>query len=233
MQAIKITIGVLWQTGSASSKTHNFTIWLGEGLRYLLLFPALRIVTPIGVEGIEHIQGDGPYIFAANHSSHLDTPVLLAALPGRLRPRVRVAAAADYFFTSCWKSVPVRILLNAFAFERQGPGCASSLLRARQFLTAGHSLIIFPEGTRTKDGQLQHFKRGVGKLALTEDVPVIPTWIDGTYTALPKGARLPHKQRVTVHFGVPLNFAERSNPLNVAAEIEQHVRALATRTVPS
>lgn len=230
MQVTKLETTISRQTGGAGSKIAAFTGSIGEGLRCLLLFPALRIVTPVTIEGSEHIQGDGPYIFAANHTSHLDTPLLLAALPRRLHLRTRVAAAADYFFSSWWKGILVRLLLNAFPFERHGPGRASSLLRARDFLIAGQSLVIFPEGTRAKDGQLQRFKKGVGKLALAGDAQVIPTWIDGAYTALPKGARRPRRQHITIRFGAPLNFAGESDPACVAAVIEEHVRALAIQT---
>jgi 1-acyl-sn-glycerol-3-phosphate acyltransferase len=167
---------------------------------------------------------------AANHTSHLDTVVLLAALPWHLRLRTRVAAAADYFFTCWWRGILVKLLLNAFAFERRGPGCATSLLRARQFLAGGQSLVIFPEGTRAKDGQIQRFKKGVGKLALATGAQVIPIWIDGTYAALPKGARWPRRQRITIRFGTPLTFAGETDPLSVAAAIERQVRALAMQT---
>lgn len=201
--------------------------WLGEGLRCLLLFPVLRLVAPLTVEGIEHIQGEGPYIFAVNHTSHLDTPILLAALPRDLRLRVRVAAAADYFFTSRWKGMLVRTLLGAFAFERKSSGCLSSIACAEHIIHAGQSLVLFPEGTRAQDGHLQHFKWGVGKLALATGVQVIPTYIEGTFAALPKGVHWPRRHHVTVRLGAPLTFAAGSSPTTVASAIEHQVRALA------
>ncbi len=203
------------------------TTWLGEGLRQALLFPALRLFVQVQVNGTELLNWEGPYIFAANHASHLDTPLLLAALPFRLRLRTRVAAAADYFFTTPWKAVLVRIILNAFAFERKGRGFIESLAQAQQFLDAGYSLLVFPEGTRSKDGRLQPFKRGIGKLALAGSAQVVPIWIEGTYASLPKGARWPCRQKVTIHFGVPLCFISSNNLSGVVAEIKQQVRALA------
>lgn len=200
---------------------------LGEGLRRITLFPLLHIFIHIHTCGEENLTGAGPYIFAANHASHLDTPALLAGLPLSLRLRVRVAAAADYFFTQRWKGALVSLLLNAFSFERKGPGTSASLARAQQLLRTGHSLLIFPEGTRTLDGRVQHFKCGVGKLAQEGTARVIPVWIEGTYAALPKGARWPRRQRVVIHFGAPLSFTRDSTPPMIADAIEQAVRALA------
>ena len=197
----------------------------GELLRSILLFPILWIFTRPRIRGIEHLAGQGPYIFAANHASHLDAPLLLAALP--LRLRLRVAAAADYFFTRRWKGMLVRILFNAFPFERKGIGSAASLIYAQQLLNNGYSILLFPEGTRTRDGHLQPFKRGIGRLALATSTAVIPIRIDGTYDALPKGSWLPCICRVTITFGAPLTFSPDSDLLSTVAVIEQQVRSLA------
>jgi 1-acyl-sn-glycerol-3-phosphate acyltransferase len=205
-------------------------LWAGEVLRKALLFPALRLVAPLTIEGTEHLRGNGPFIFAANHSSHLDAPVILAALPGRLHRRVRVAAAADYFFTNPVKGLLVSTMLNAFAFERKGPGCNASLEEAQRLLRAGQSVLIFPEGTRSPDGRMQPFKRGVGTLALADGVPVIPIHIDGAHDAWPKGAFWPRPHHIVVRFGKPLCFAQPTEPLEVAVCVERAVRNLADVT---
>jgi 1-acyl-sn-glycerol-3-phosphate acyltransferase len=202
-------------------------VWLGEALRWLLLFPVLRLFIHITTIGTDTLTKGQPYVFAANHSSHLDAPILLAALPLHLRLQVRVAAAADYFFTSYWKGMLVSLFLNAFAFERKGTGCYASLAHAQQLLAKGHSLLIFPEGTRTGDGQIRHFKQGVGRLALKTSVSVVPTWIGGTFTALPKGSYFPRHQQVVVKFGTPMHFTSDSDPTFIATEVERQVRALA------
>lgn len=201
--------------------------WIGERLRRVFLFPLLRLFVPIKIEGSPYLSSPGPFLFAANHSSHLDAPVILAALPDHLRLRVQVAAAADYFFTTRWKGWLVSLLLNAFPFERQSPGCKASLKQTQRLLNAGQSVLIFPEGTRSKDGHLQPFKRGIGLLALAGSQPVIPIHIAGTYAALPRGARWPRRQQIVVRFGAPLYFAVPGEPLCIAAQIEQAVRSLA------
>lgn len=211
---------------SDSGNTITIASLCGEIIRQICLFPVLRLYTCQQVYGSEQLSDTGPYIFAANHCSHLDAPLALAALPQSLRLRVRVAAAADYFFDQHWKAVLVRIVLNAFPFVRKGPHCADSLEYAQQLLTSGNSILLFPEGTRSKDGQLQSFKRGVGKLALSGLAPVVPIWIEGTYTALPKGARWPCHKQVTIRFGTPVSFSPADSLSTIMVEIEQRVQAL-------
>ena len=207
--------------------TCTITTWLGEGLRWLLLFPVLHLFIDIATDGTDTLTKGRSYIFAANHSSHLDAPALLAALPLSLRLQVCVAAAADYFFTSYWKGMLVSLFLNAFACERKGTGCYASLAHAQQLLAKGHSLLILPEGSRTEDGQIRHFKQGVGRLALKASAYVVPTWIGGTFAALPKGSYFPRYQQVMVKFGTPMHFAPDCDPAFITTEVERQVRALA------
>ena len=148
-------------------------------------------------------------------------------MPLRLRLRVRIAAAADYFFTRRWLATLVALFLNAFPFERKQPACLASLAYTEHLLQQGQSLLIFPEGTRTRDGQMQHFKHGVGRIVRNSGVSVVPTWIDGTFTALPKGAHWLHQQNITVKFGTPLHFSQDDDPTAISTAIEREVRALA------
>jgi 1-acyl-sn-glycerol-3-phosphate acyltransferase len=205
--------------------------WVGEIVRQLIVFPVIRLFAPYRVYGSEHLVGTGPYIFAVNHCSHVDTPLLLAALPLSLRLQVRVAAAQDYFFTSWWKSLLVQLVFNGFAFARRRPASLFSLLYASQLLQQGQSILIFPEGTRSCDQQLHTFKRGVGELALETAVPVVPVWLENTAAVFPKGAHFPHRHSVAVHFGMPHTFLRTSNASEVTSEIERAVRRLALRSL--
>lgn len=211
-------------TGHSTDQTSVMPAWLGELLRWIVLFPPLWALTHPSIQGREQLTDNGPYIFAVNHSSHLDTPLLLAALPLRLRLRLRAAAAADYFFTNWWKGQLVTLLFNAFQFERRG---FAGLSRARQLLSEGYSLLLFPEGTRSRDGQLQPFKRGIGRLALATHVRVVPVWIEGAHAAMPKGTCLARPHHVQIRFGAPLQFSQDLDQACVVATIEQQVRALA------
>lgn len=203
--------------------------WLGEGVRRLALFPLMRLFTPLQVEGLENLTGDKPFIFAPNHNSHLDTPLLLAALPANLRMQTRVAAAADYFFNKRWKGLAVRLLLNAFPFTRKGPGRSSSVLEAAQLLANGHSLLIFPEGTRSPNGNLQPFKRGIGQLAAITGTQIVPVWIEGTHLSLPKGAYWPRRQTIKIVFGKPQTVTPQADTMQVATTVRQEILKLSSQ----
>jgi 1-acyl-sn-glycerol-3-phosphate acyltransferase len=218
-------------TNIASVPARAMTIASGSGevIRNLLLFPVLRLYTRPEVYGDELLSDTGPYLFAVNHCSHLDAPLLLAALPRSLRLHLRVAAATDYFFDRPWKGALMKVVLNAFPFVRKGPHCSDSLEQAKQLLAAGYSVLLFPEGTRSKDGRLQPFKHGIGRLALSGLAPVVPVWIEGAYAAMPKGARWPRRQRVVVRFGTPLTFSSEESVSAIVAEIERQVGLLQQR----
>lgn len=161
-----------------------------------------------------------PCIFAANHSSHLDSLAVLAALPTAARQRTRVAAAEDY-----WYRAPVRraaaAVLNAFPFPRQG---VVGLRRSAALLTAGQSVLLYPAGTRGKGCS---FRRGVGFLATRTGCPVVPVAILGAEAIWPKGQPLPGRGRLAVVFGEPL-FCAPDEPVDeVTARVAAAVRNLA------
>lgn len=216
----------LSQAQEASQTPLYPATWLGEVLRQILLFPLMHIFVSIKTINVGKLVSGEAYIFAANHSSHLDAPVVLAALPLRLRMRLSIAAAADYFFARRWRGLLAALILNAFPFERKRAGCGASLAYSARLLRQGRSLLIFPEGTRSKDGHVHNFKRGIGQIARQSMISVVPTWIDGTFAALPKGARWPHRQAVIIKFGTPLHFTHKDAPASIAAAVECAVRAL-------
>ncbi|WP_432483061.1 lysophospholipid acyltransferase family protein [Kineococcus esterisolvens] len=174
------------------------------GLQRVLLTPLMRAELRIEVHGVEVLDGiGGPAVIVANHSSHLDTPVLLDALGPRRRRRVAVAAAADYFFDVWWRSAPSGLVIGTFPLDRRGgPGANAS----SKLLADGWSLVIFPEGGRSYTGQMRPFKKGAAYLALEAGVPVVPVALRGTYEAMPPRQNWPSKgrPRISVTFGEPL-----------------------------
>lgn len=196
-------------------------------LAQLAVFAALRRVAPASSSGATSLDGlSSPVIFVANHTSHLDSPTLLQALPRRWRRRVAVAAAADYFFTSRLRGASVALLLNAFPFSRT-EAVRPTLQHCARLVDHGWSLLLYPEGTRSTGGRMAPFKDGVGLLAVEMAVPVVPVWLEGVGQVLPKGRRLPRPAPVTVRFGPPLRFcAGTSYPVATKA-IEEAVRSLA------
>lgn len=140
-----------------------------------------------------------PCVVVANHSSHADTAALLAALPARRRPVV--AAAADYWFSTWARAILARTVAGVFPVRREGGGCAD-LLAAATHLQKGNVVIIYPEGTRSRDGSLARFHSGAARLAEHADVPLLPVAIAGTRQLLPVHGRM-RRSRVRVHCGTP------------------------------
>ena len=153
-------------------------------------------------DGIEHIPIGAPYIIASNHSSHLDTPAIITAL-GAESKNLRPLSARDYFYNRRMKAWFVSRCLNALPFDRTD-NSLQSLRVAQDALRRNENLLIYPEGTRSLNGNLQPFKPGLGLLAYEASVPVVPAHVSGTYEALPKGKSLPRKSKVRVVFGEPV-----------------------------
>lgn len=192
-----------------------------------LLLPLHALVcAPFRVEGRERFEpGATPVLLVANHASHLDTPSILRALPARVRARVAVAAAADYFFRTRVLRVATALALNGFPFSREG-AVRSSLEHCGELVDRGWSVLVYPEGTRSTSGELQRFRSGSGVLASGLRVPVVPVAVEGTHALLPKGRSRPGRGPVTVRFGAPLRFAPDELRGAVAARLEREVRAL-------
>lgn len=142
----------------------------------------------------------GGCVVVANHGSHADAPAVLAALPSTARPAV--AAAADYWFAGGLRPRVCRALVGGFAVRRGGGGSAD-LDATADLLRAGRVVVVFPEGTRSRTGELGEFHRGALRLAAAAGVPVVPAGIAGTRRLLPVHGR-PHLARVEVRFGAPL-----------------------------
>ncbi|HEX6472828.1 MAG TPA: lysophospholipid acyltransferase family protein [Streptosporangiaceae bacterium] len=148
------------------------------------------------------VEGDvpaGPCVVVANHSSHADTAALLAALHARTRPGV--AAAADYWFGSRLRTIACRALVGAFPVRRDGGGGAD-LLATSDVVRSGRIVIVYPEGTRSRDGGLGRFRSGAARLAGRAGVPLVPVAIVGTRDLLPVHGRL-RRTAVRVRFGAP------------------------------
>ncbi|HMQ31836.1 MAG TPA: lysophospholipid acyltransferase family protein [Chloroflexaceae bacterium] len=159
------------------------------------------------VEGREHIPAEGSFILAANHQSHADTAVVFAALPPSARERFVAAAAQDYFFQGGPQQYLSRVLFNAIPIARDRRGGQDPLRHLSRALREGYALLVYPEGTRSKDGSLGPFRAGIGKLiAEYPGTPVIPAWIGGTTRVMPKGKLVPRPVQVTVRFGEPMQI---------------------------
>ena len=161
------------------------------------------------VRNAERIPAAPPYIVAANHSSHLDAPAILAAIELARGPesarRLHVLGARDYFFDTPIKRWFFSTFLNVVPIEREETSLAG-LKMVKRILAAGESALIFPEGTRSRTGEIDAFKPGLGLLARELEVPIVPVRIQGTFPALPVGRVFPRPGKVVVTFGEPLTM---------------------------
>jgi 1-acyl-sn-glycerol-3-phosphate acyltransferase len=182
---------------------------------------------PLAVEGRENLAGfRGPAIVIANHSSHFDSPVAYMALPARIRNRLAMAAAADKFYPMRKKRVWWPSLFqNAFPVHRGGG--VKQLDYPLSLLRRGWSILIYPEGGRSKSGQIARFKAGPAIMAMQGKVPVIPVYMEGLRAIMPKGQRSPQPGPVTVRIGAPVRVDDCADVSEATARLENALRALA------
>jgi long-chain acyl-CoA synthetase len=204
------------------------------------ILPLARLFARIEVEGREHLEAlDGPVMFASNHQSHMDTPVILAAMPGRLRARVAVAMAKEFFkphffpdqhtrrqwFTNSLNYYLAACFFNAFPLPQREAGTRETLRYIGELLGSHFSVLIFPEGRRTDAGEIHPFRPGIGMIGSRLNVPVVPVRLDGVHKVLHQKARMATRGRVTVKFGAPL-ILRGDDYAELAREVERAVRAL-------
>jgi 1-acyl-sn-glycerol-3-phosphate acyltransferase len=199
-------------------------------IRYLiqhgLLLPFTEAMAHPKVEGREWVRElERPVIFAANHSSHADTSLVLHALTDRARDRTVVAAAADYWFKRPMLGNLVSLFLNTFPFSRTG-GAQAQLHSSSQLLKSGWNLVLFPEGSRSPDGRIQEFKPGVGHLANETGTPVVPVHIRGAHRIMPKGQKLPLPAAARVRIGKPMTPQAKEGSREFTLRVEKAVRQL-------
>jgi long-chain acyl-CoA synthetase len=160
-----------------------------------------RVFNPVIVIGADKIPKNGPYLVVANHASHLDGPALVAAL-GVHSKSVHPLGAQDYFFRTALQTWFARNVLNIVPIDRSRLD-PEALRSCRRIAHAGEILLLFPEGTRSRTGNLQKFKAGSGVIAQRLGLPILPAYISGTHAAMPKGRRLPRRGPIEIRFGHP------------------------------
>lgn len=185
-----------------------------------------RFCRPFNVDGAEHLESfPAPGLIVANHTSHFDTAIVLSLLPGRLYDRTAVVAAADRFYRSRIKGAWFSLRYNAFPIARGGG--SGALAYSEWLLQNAWSLLIFPEGTRSRTGELLRFHPGPAILALRQHVPVLPMHIEGAGNILRPGTPLSQPAAVHVRVGPPLSFEEGLDAGEATQAIQDAVRELA------
>ncbi|PYK69309.1 MAG: 1-acyl-sn-glycerol-3-phosphate acyltransferase [Verrucomicrobia bacterium] len=192
----------------------------------------LAIAHRLKIRGRENLPANAPFILVANHASHLDAIILGGILPLRFVGAVFPIAAGDTFFTKRASSIFATAFMNALPIWRKNCG-AHSLGDLRERLLKGACVyILFPEGTRTRTGEMAPFKPGLGRLVARTNIPIVPCYLDGTFAALPASRTVPRWKKISARIGKPLLFANTTNDRagwqSLAATVEEAVRALAT-----
>jgi 1-acyl-sn-glycerol-3-phosphate acyltransferase len=189
-----------------------------EGVLRFVLRPIMNFYTRRRATGRDKLSRiKGPVILVANHTSHIDTPVILAALPRRLRKRTAVAAAADYFYRNKVVAWLVSLIFNTVPMDRKGGGLGKQATdHLDRLLDQGWNLLVYPEGTR-RGGGAGRVRRGAAVLANRHKLPVVPIRVSGTRAVMPPGRVWPKRlhgkviskrHRVQVSFGDPIKPVE-------------------------
>ena len=164
-----------------------------ENFLRFVLNPTMDYYAARRATGKEKLEGvKGPVILVANHASHMDTPVILSALPRKLRKRTVVAAAADYFYKNRIVASLVSLIFNTTPIERHGGGGMSKNgSHLDTLLDQGWSLLLYPEGTRSRGGMPGPLRRGAAVLATAHHLTIVPIRVTGTAQAMPPGRLWP------------------------------------------
>lgn len=160
---------------------------------------------PVNVIGRENLPDDS-FILCSNHNSHMDTGALMLA-SGLDFSRFGMMAASDYFFNNRLRRIFLGLLMDLIPVNRKPSRdeVLKMLAACREFTRKGkRSLILYPEGTRSKTGEMQRFKRGAAMIAVELGLPLVPAYIEGTFRSMPKGRSLMKPSRITVRIGEPI-----------------------------
>jgi 1-acyl-sn-glycerol-3-phosphate acyltransferase len=196
-------------------------------LQTFVIFPLMGAFSPLTVIDRYRVRAvKGGAVFVSNHSSALDAVVMLQALPNRFRFRAFVVAAADSIFTRRWEAMLTQLLINTFPIPRAG-GARPALDRLKAHLAHHWSVVIFPEGTLSRTGNIGTFKKGAAILAIDAGVPIVPAYVDGLYEVFPRFRRIPRRHPASITFADPLYPEPGEDYDSFIARVEQAVRTLA------
>jgi len=233
---------------AAAREALEFVEWNRGGVAKLirratqagLVLPITRLCAHIKVSGLDVLQQlAGPVIFAANHQSYLDLPVILSTLPPRWRYSVAPAMWKEFFDarfhperysfaqvrTNSLNFFLATLLFNGFPLPQQEIGVRDTVRHIGELVSDGWSILIFPEGGHSLTDEIHAFAPGVGMIGSRMRVPIVPIRLRGVCRVLPHSSRMIHPGPVEVTFGSPLKL-EGDDYTRLTRKVEEAVRAL-------
>lgn len=195
-----------------------------RALQLGLLRPWLKSNVTIGVSGLDNVSKLLPneaFIIMANHQSHLDTPLVVGTLPAKIASRLAIGAASDYFFKNYLQSKPTCMLFNTYPIERGSNKKHQGL--SNQLVTDGVPILVFPEGTRSRTGELGEFHTGLARIALENKVSILPVAMIGNGRAWPVGRSKPiaGKPKVVINYLPIITPTEKDTPESLTKKVRQ------------
>jgi long-chain acyl-CoA synthetase len=214
--------------------------WIRFVVFYLVILPLTRLMSRTTVFGAEQLDVRAPVLFIANHIAMVDAALILLALPARFQRKLAIAMEGEVL--RGWRYPPagagwfVRVILlaqyvlvvslfNVFPLPQKS-GFRRSFAFAGETMDRGYSVLVFPEGSRTRDGEMQPFMEGIGLLAKNLDVPVVPAKIDGLYEVKKQGKHFARRGQITVTIAEQMSFSRDDEPSSITKQLEQRVASL-------
>ena len=224
------------------------TTWMRQAIYYLLVWPATYLLAAPRVRGRERL-GDvrGPVLVISNHITMVDIGFILAALPLRLRHRLAVAMEGERIWNMRHPSMEMNVLrrwlervkyalvtalFNVFPLPQKS-GYRESFAYAGESVDRGYSVLVFPEGERTRNGRMGPFRAGIGLLATRLNLPIVPMRIDGLFELGQAGKRFARPGKVRVTIGEPVRYGPDQEAGEIARDLERRVAALSSTAAPS
>lgn len=218
--------------------------WIRVAVLHLVILPVTRWMSRATVTGKELLRNvSGPILFISNHITMIDAALVLLAIPGRFQRKLAVAMEGEVL--GGWRRPPsgtgllrrlilfakyisVVSLFNVFPLPQKS-GFRKSFAYAGELMDRGYSVLIFPEGARTPDGDMKPFKEGIGFLAKQLDVPIVPLDIKGLFELKKAGKRFARKDQIKVSIGEPVSFARSDEPEMITRTLEAKSKELSAR----
>ena len=206
-----------------------------------IAIPLFRRQLPLTVTGLENLKSlEPPVIFAANHTSHLDTPAIFTALPYQWRRRLAPAMMQDHFLPYfqpgrfSWKEVAFAgmsyflacVIYNTYPLPQRMSGARRALRYTGELVSRGYCPLVFPEGFRTTDGRMQPFRPGIGMMAVRLRVPIVPIRLSGLYEIYSVHDSWPRRGPVRVAIGSPIEFSLDTSYEGAARRLEETIKQM-------